>query len=150
MRELCYNEWPVHKLSKKILAARPKSESDLDFRGSEKFGLRFTPLVCTQAFSPLEPEWLVRSGRGRHRLTRRNGGQTMVPISERPVPIVTSNRKPLQKSIGNSYRPNQCKWTDSAQAWWAYLQPPWVGTCFCGRPRWRLLGTTERQVNSDL
>ena len=45
MRELCYNEWPVQKLSKKMLADRPKSESDLDFfRRSEKFGLRFTTL----------------------------------------------------------------------------------------------------------
>ena len=36
MRELCYNEWPVQKLSKKILADRPKSESDLDFLGIQK------------------------------------------------------------------------------------------------------------------
>ena len=37
MRELCYNEWPVQKLSKKKLADRPKSESDSGFFGGPKF-----------------------------------------------------------------------------------------------------------------
>ena len=49
--------------------------------------LRVSPFV--QAFWPLEPEQLVRSGRANIHLMRGSGGKPMVPIANRPVALGT-------------------------------------------------------------
>ena len=58
--------------------------------------------VYFKAFSPLEPERLVRSGRMNVGSVRRNGGKTMVPAADRSVARGTchgQSRKPLQKIV---------------------------------------------------
>ena len=80
------------------------------------------PYVCpsVQAFSPLEIEQLIRSGRASIRSMRRSGGKTMVPVADQSVACGrchVQSCKRVQKSIATRCRPNQ--WTDSAQTRWA-------------------------------
>ena len=80
-----------------------------------------------QAFSPLETERLVRSGRANIHSMRRNGGKTLKTVLDRSVARGTCHvrpRKPLQKSCSAGCRPNQ--WTDLAQTWWSDSHCRWA------------------------
>ena len=103
--------------------------------------------VCpsVQAFSPLEPEQLIGSGRVNICSMHRNGGRTMVSVLDQSVAGTTCHvrsRKPLQRSSSQGCRPNQ--WTDSAQAWWADSYHWWtqsIGVSDCCTPFTRVVRT---------
>ena len=58
--------------------------------------------MCVQALWRIAPEWLVRSGRERHRSTRQSVGTTMVPVPGRTAARGTWHVPPrggLQKDV---------------------------------------------------
>ena len=111
----------------------------------------FVCVSVVQAFSPLEPEQLVRSGRANIHSMHWNSGKAKVYVVDRSVAHGTCHarsRKPLQKSIGQRCRPNQ--WTDSAQTWWADSHHGGGYRFVWGWRWWRLFGTCERQMARNL
>ena len=75
MRELCYNFWPVQKMSKKILTDRPKSELDSGIFGDPKF---WTPIYTSTV-------------RGR---LMAGGGRRVVPGRPPPVSRMSNVQRP--------------------------------------------------------
>ena len=100
--------------------------------------------VCPffQAFSPLEPERLIGSGRANIHSMRQNSGKTMVPVPDRSVAHGTCDRanaciKPAVRGTGQTI--GQIRLT---------LGGHMVGPIRLGKRRLRPLHSCERHVNS--
>ena len=111
-------------------------------------GRRVSVCMSLQALSPLESERLVGSGRANNHSMRRNGGKTLVTVSDRPVARGTCHvrsRKPLQKDVAQGAGQTNGK---------IRLKPPisiakLSGQLSSGNQRWRPLGTCRSHVPSD-
>ena len=119
----------LHCFSIEGLYSKISSGGSLEKRSRAGICLYVCLYVClsVQAFSPLEPDQLVGSGRANIHLMHRNGGNTMVTDSNRSVSRSTCHVrscKPLQTSCSPGCRPNQ--WTDSAQTCWADSYHGWA------------------------